>query len=113
MRTSLLAAFLLGGVALTHAADDKPAAKPAPAAPQTPSQKLEAIKKEFKQEENALLKQYRAAKALDRNKIIEQFRAAIQSADRKVFALAEQNPKDPVAIQALSWILSQPGGQTD
>jgi hypothetical protein len=113
MRTSLFAVLLLGGAALSHAADDKPAAKPAPPAPQTPTQKLEALKKEFKQQEDALLKRYRAAKAEERNKIIQEFRAAIQTADRKVLALAEQNAKDPVALQALSWILSQPGGQTD
>jgi AhpC/TSA family len=113
MRTSWIPAILLGGAALVYAADDKPADKPAPPTQQTPSQKLEALKKEFKQQEDALLKQYRAAKVEDRNKIVQQFRVAIQTAGRQMFALAELNPTDPVAIQALSWILSQPGGQTD
>jgi AhpC/TSA family len=113
MRTSLFAGLLLGGAALAYAADDKPPVKPAPPTQRKPSQKFEALKKEFRQQEDAILKQYRAAKAEDRDKIIQQFRAAIQSADRKVFALAEENAKDPVALQALSWILSQPGGQTD
>jgi hypothetical protein len=114
MRTSWIAALLLGGAALAHAADDKATAKPSPALPQTLAQKLQALESEFGKQEAAIFKQYQEAKTpADRQKIVDQLRTAIETTSRQVLALAEANPKDPVAIKALSWILSQPGGKND
>jgi hypothetical protein len=115
MRTSWIAAFLLGGWALAHAADEKSPAKPvSPPAPQTPAQKLEALESEFAKQKADIFKQYQAIKTpADREKVFSQFRTAIETTSRQVMALAEANPKDAVAIKALTWILSQPDGKND
>jgi hypothetical protein len=114
MRISLIAILLLEGAALGHAAEDKPAAKPAPTLAQTPAQKLQALESAFDKQEAAIFKQYRDAKTPDdRHKLIEQVRAAIETTSRELLALAEANPKDPVAKKALSWVLSQASGKSD
>src|SRR5262245_54919314 len=114
MRTSWILALLLGGAALAHAADDKAAEKTPPPAPQTPAQKLESLEKEFSKQEKVSFKQYQSGKTpAEQKKVFEQFRIVIETTSRQVLALAEANPKDPVAIKALSWILSQPDSKND
>jgi hypothetical protein len=75
---------------------------------------LQALQDGFEKQEAELLKHYREAKSQeDRKKVYEQFKSLLQSTAQKALALAEQHAKEPVALKALGWVISNsPGGQS-
>jgi hypothetical protein len=93
-------------------AADKPKEEPA-----TPAQQYQALQKEYSDALTDFSKAYQAAKTQEeRNKIFqEKYPNAAKFAPR-FLALAEKNPKDAVAVDALVWVVNtvrQAGGGKD
>ena len=88
------------------AADDKPKDKP------TPEEQYKALLKEQQDATLAYQAAFRkAATAEEKRKVREELSASQEKAATKFLELAEKNPKDPAAVDALVWIaLSTNGG---
>lgn len=83
-------------------ADDKPGDKPA-----TPQEQYKALLKEHQDAMQAFNQEYSKAKTdEERTKVIQEKYPKPDKIAAKFLALAEKNPKDPVAFDALSWILT-------
>jgi thiol-disulfide isomerase/thioredoxin len=88
------------------AADDKPKDKPT-----TPQEQYQALLKEQQDAMNAFSQAYQKAKTEEeRNKIIEEKYPKPEKLAPKFLELAEKNPKDPVALQALTWVVTNDRG---
>src|SRR5438445_6214873 len=89
---------LLAGPAL---AEDKPKDKPA-----TLAEQYQALIKEYNDAQRAVIKAYREAKTdADRQKILQEKAPSPDQYAAKFLGLAEKNPKDPLVVDALAWIL--------
>jgi hypothetical protein len=80
---------------------------PEQAKPGSPAAQYQALVKEYSEAQQAFFKEYQAAKDEDKPKLLEEkyFKAAEQFAI-KFLELAEKNPKDPVAVDALVWVVT-------
>jgi hypothetical protein len=89
-------------------ADDKPKEEPA-----KPAEQYKALVKEYDDAMKPFLDVYRAAKTdEERTKILQEKYPGFKLAPR-FLELAEKNPKDPVALDALQWVVLNtrvPGG---
>jgi hypothetical protein len=95
-------ALLLAPLAL--AAQDKPKDQPA-----SPAQQYQALIKEYGDAMTAFSKAYQDAKtAEDKQKVVREKYPNRDQFSAKFLALAEKNPKDAVAIDALTWIMTNP-----
>jgi thiol-disulfide isomerase/thioredoxin len=85
-------------------ADDK-----ADEAPKTPTEKLADLQKGFRQELTKLGEEYKSAKTAEERAKIEEkaFKFVAGDYARKMLALANDNPKSPVAVEALVWVCTQ------
>lgn len=84
--------------------DDKPKDKDKPT---TPAEQLKALDKEFNDAMQTFQKAYTdAATAEEKQKIIQEKYPQPDKFAPKFLALAEKNPKDPVAVDALVWIVT-------
>jgi hypothetical protein len=82
--------------------DDKD--KPKPDKPQTPAEQYKAISMEFAEAQKEFQDLIRSAKTpAEQKKAIEKRPNPADYANR-LFELAEKNPEDPVAAEALTWI---------
>jgi hypothetical protein len=89
------------------AADDKPKDKP-----QTPKEQYEALVKEYNDQMQEFQKAYSAAKTdEERNKAFSEKYPKPDKLTPKFLELAEKNPKDPAAIDALVWVVNYNRGQ--
>ena len=78
----------------------------------TPEDAYEAVANEFQKARQAFSKEYREAKTDDeRQKVMNEKYPKIETYTGRMIKLAEDNPKDPVAEKALTWIM-QFGGYT-
>jgi hypothetical protein len=102
----LLALLLLAPAAWTFDdAKDKP--KPADK-PGTPAEQFQALTKEWDTTLADLQKQFRAAKTdEEKQKIREKGQELMKKLPERAIDLAEKNAKDPVAIDALTWVLTR------
>lgn len=92
--TAMLAGLLL---LPTLPAADKPAA---------PSEQLEAIKKEVEKSRTEYYQAFEKAKTdKEQQEIREKENKHRQICARRALELAQKNPMDPVAVEALSWII--------
>jgi hypothetical protein len=104
----------VGGVlvlllALPAWADDKPKDKP-----MTPKEQYQALLREQQDAMKAFSDAYRKAKDdVERNKIFEEKYPKPEKLTPKFLELAEKNPKDAVAVDALTWVVTNvySGGQ--
>lgn len=106
MRVLVAALALAVWLPAGHAADP-------PAKPKTPAEQLAALKAEADKEEGVLKKDYRsAADDAARKKVIERYKALVKRIATACLELADKNPKDSAAMEALLWVLSNqaPGG---
>jgi hypothetical protein len=79
-------------------AEDKPKDKPA--------DQYQALVKQYQDQMNAFMEVYRGAKTdAERQKAIEKYPSPIKLAP-KFLELAEKNPKDPAALDALLWVVT-------
>jgi hypothetical protein len=82
-------------------AEDKPKDKPP-----TPAEQYKALLKEYQDAMNAYFAEVRKAQTPEeRLKAYEKFPKADKLAP-KLLALAEKNPKDPIALDALIWVMA-------
>jgi hypothetical protein len=73
--------------------------------PATPAQQYQALVKEYNDAEQAFEKQYRQAKTDEERHKLEEKAPRGDTLAPKFLALAEKNPKDAVAVDALVWIV--------
>jgi hypothetical protein len=76
-----------------------------PKPPGTPAEQYKALTAEYQKSMNSFLKKYREAKPADRQKLLKEEFPADQMAPR-FLELAEKSPKDPAALDALLWVVS-------
>ncbi|HEY7328308.1 MAG TPA: hypothetical protein VH592_11740 [Gemmataceae bacterium] len=101
MRQTLTA--MLAGLLLLSAlpAADKPAA---------PNEQLEALKEEAEKSRAEFNQAYEKAKTdKERQELRDQNNKQINACARRALELAKKHPKDPVAVDALSWIVTDTG----
>jgi hypothetical protein len=87
--------------------DDKPKDKGNEPDKQTPAEQYQALVKEYVDAQQAFFKEYRAAKTqAERQKLIEEMQPKPEKYAAKFLEIAEKNPKDPAAVDSLSWIVT-------
>jgi hypothetical protein len=92
-------------------ADEPPKEKPDTAA--KPADQYQALLKEYESAYAEFMKGYRAAKTdEERQKVIEKAYPQPEKFASRFVKLAQDNPKDPAALDALTWVLSR-AGQTN
>jgi len=85
---------------------------PEAAKPGTPAAQYQALVKEFSYAQEAYFKEYQAAKDEDKPKLHpEKFFKLMERFSGKFLELAEQNSKDPVALDALLWVVKSYNGR--
>ena len=79
--------------------------------PPTPAEQFKALEKEFQDAMQAFQKDYAAAKTDDeRQKIVQEKYPQPDKFAPKFLALAEENPKDAAALDALLWVVTRSFG---
>jgi hypothetical protein len=87
---------------------DQPKDKPA-----TPAEQYKALLKEYQDAEQAFQKAYQEAKTdAERQKAFEDKYPQPQKFAPRFLELAEKSPKDPVAVDALVWVVTNRFGRT-
>ena len=87
--------------------DDKPTDNSKKPDKQTPAQQYQALVEEFDDAQQAFLKHYEEAKTREeRVKVQKEKRSQPDKFAPKFIELAEKNAKDPVALDALVWVLT-------
>jgi hypothetical protein len=74
---------------------------------QTPAQQYQALIQEYGNAQQAFFKAYQEAKTQeDRQKVLREKQPSADACAARFLALAEKHPKDPVAVDALVWVVS-------
>jgi len=76
----------------------------------TPREQYAVLVKEFAAKRNALVPQVNKAKGEEQQKLLKEYRALGGEYAGRFLALAEANPKDPAAADALFWVLQNASG---
>lgn len=77
---------------------------------QTPKEKFQALVKEVQKQQSEVLAEARKAKGEEQQKLFEKYQGISKEFAEKFFQLAEDNPKDPAAADALFWIVQNAQG---
>jgi hypothetical protein len=77
---------------------------------QTPKEQYLALVREFNEARAKLVPQVNKAKDEERQKLIEKYYGMGKEFAERVYKIAEENPKDPVAVDAIFWVLQNGGG---
>jgi len=88
--------------------DDKP--KEEKKTEQSPKEQYQALVKEFNEQRSKMVQEINKAKDDERSKLINKYYGLGQEFADKVYKIAEGNPKDPVASDAMYWVLQNGGG---
>jgi hypothetical protein len=99
-------------------ADDKPADKPADKSPDkaketppTPSEQYKALDREFREAQKKFFKEYNEAKTPEeKQKVLQEKSPSPAKYASRFLELAEKNPKDPAAVDALIWVMRNSQG---
>jgi hypothetical protein len=87
-------------------AQNPPKDKPPPVKPAGAAEQYQALLQDFQKAEQEFTKAYRDAKTDDdRQKVIKEKYPALQKFPARFLELAQKNPKDPVALDAVLWVL--------
>jgi len=76
----------------------------------SPKEQYDALVKEFNSERSKLVPQINKAKGEEQQKLIEQYQSLGKKFAEKFSAVAEADPKSPVAVDALFWLVQNGGG---
>jgi hypothetical protein len=76
----------------------------------SPKDQYQKLIKEVGAERSKIIKEYNAAKGGEKQKVLEKYFALPNKYASKFLKLAEDHPKDPVATDALFWILQNSQG---
>jgi hypothetical protein len=78
---------------------------------QTPAQQYQALEKEYDTAQMAFDKAYKEAKtAQDKQKVVQEKYPRPDKFAPRFLELAEKNPKDPAAVDALAWVITHVAG---
>jgi hypothetical protein len=89
---------LLAFLPAARALEDKP--------PGTPAEQYKALVAEYKKSMDDFLKAYQEAKPADQEKVRQEKAPNADKFAERFLALAQKHPKDPAAVDALGWVLS-------
>lgn len=89
--------------------DDKPKEEKKDLSPQ---EQFNALQKEFNSERSKIVAEVNKAKGDERQKLIDKYYGLGKEYAERAYKIAEANPKDPVAADAIFWILDN-GGNSD
>jgi hypothetical protein len=81
-------------------AEDKPVDKP-----KSPKEQYDTLVKEFTSQQRDIIVQFRKTKGEEQQKLLAKYEGLGTDFAAKFFKLAEDNPKDPIAADALFWVL--------
>ncbi len=76
----------------------------------SPKEQYSALLKEFSMKQREIISQVQKAQGPERDKLIQQYYDVGKSFADKFYKLAEDNPKSPVAADAVFWIVSNASG---
>ena len=88
-------------------ADDKPKED---TTLKSPKERFDALVKEFSTKRSGLLEQIQKAKGEERKTLIQKYQGLGKDYAEKIYKLAEDNPKEPVATDAMFWVLQNGAG---
>jgi hypothetical protein len=75
----------------------------------TPREQFDTLTKQVNEERQAILSEYRKTEdAVERRRILARYYGVATRYARRFIKLAGDNPKDPVAVDALAWVVTQP-----
>lgn len=77
-----------------------------------PKQRYDALVKEMNDARSKLIPQINKAKGEEQRKLIDEYMSVGKEYAEKFYKLAEDEPKDPVAVDALFWVLQNGTGST-
>jgi hypothetical protein len=80
--------------------------------PQPPRERFDALVKEHADQQRQIIADLDKAEPADRQKLIQKYNALRNEFAEKVYQVAEDNPKDPVAADALFWVLQNGVGSS-
>jgi vacuolar-type H+-ATPase subunit H len=80
--------------------------------PATAKEQYTALVKEFNAERQKLIPEINKAKGEEQQKLLDKYYGAGKEYAGKFLKLAEDNPKDPVATDALFWVLQNGGTES-
>jgi hypothetical protein len=110
MRRTVGGVLLLLLVLPALRAEDKPKDKPKDKLPEqatTPAERLKALRQEYNTTQQTFFKEYQTAKTdEERQKLFQEKYPQPAKYAPRFLELAEKNPKDPAAVEALVWIVS-------
>ena len=107
----LAATLLLGPLAWADDKKDTPPKDSPPAKePATPKEKFQALLKEHMTQQQAILKEAQKAKGEEQQKLLQKYFNIGAQFGEKIYKLAEDYPKDPVATDAVFWVLQNSQG---
>jgi len=78
--------------------------------PESAKEQYSALLKEFGGKQQEIIKEVQKAAGEDREALIDKYRALGKDYAAKFYKLAEDNPKDPAAPDALAWVLTNGNG---
>jgi len=81
--------------------------------PPSVKEQYDALVKEFSAAQRKVIADLRAAKGEEREKLIEKYMGLGKEYAGKFYQLAEDNPKDPTATDALFWVMQHGAGSSD
>src|SRR5205085_7518607 len=78
----------------------------------TPAEQLKALTDEYEKAMAETREKLQKAKPEDRQEILKEYRNKMANLPKQVYAIAEENPNDPAAVDALVWVCEKaPGGR--
>ncbi|MEO2092086.1 MAG: hypothetical protein ABGY75_21745, partial [Gemmataceae bacterium] len=78
----------------------------------TPKEQYDTLVKEFSTERQKLVPEINKAKGEEQQKLLQKYTGMGKEYADKFLKLAEDNPKDPVATDALFWVLQNGGTES-
>src|SRR5215813_14205790 len=79
---------------------------------QTPREQYGALEKEFRDQQQQILKDYQKTKGEEQQKHLQKYFALSKDYAEKFYKIAEDNPKDPAGQDALFWVVQNGSGST-
>jgi hypothetical protein len=79
---------------------------------QSPKERYDALIKEFNAARSKLIPEINKAKGKEQQELFQKYRDLGKEFAERVYKIAEDNPKDPVAADAIFWVLEN-GGDSD
>jgi hypothetical protein len=110
-RLLFLTCVLVLAPAWAIAAFDDAKDKPKADSPETAAEQLKALAADFNKTRTEIVAKYRATQdEAEKEKILEQYYAVPQTFVGRYAEFAEKHAKDPAALQALVWLVTNGGG---